>query len=74
MRAELYAGIALNALSAVPDHSTVITDAECACRAVRNAYSAAAAHVNGFRIMAEHAVECASLKEDGGPVARTVHV
>ena len=73
MRTDPDAGIALHTFPLIPGHGP-ICGGKRLNGTVPDTDTAIDTHPDGFRIMAEHAVERASLKKDGGPVGRTVNI
>ena len=74
MGTDLNAGIALDTEVWVPADSSVITQMQGIRWATINADTTAKAQMDGLGVVAEEAVERASLEENGGPVARTIHI
>ena len=67
------AAVTLNTGGGIPPDLS-IRQGKGAGRADRDAFPAVCAQVDGFRVVTEQAVKRTALKENGGPVSRTVHI
>ncbi len=68
MRTGPQAGIASDAFCFIPGHFACGVEIQRPNRACFDTCTAADAHIDRFRVMAETAIKRTSLKKDGGPV------